>query len=178
VAEALRRANTLHMQRVGHPAVLQTRFAPTGSIGGSTAFSWEGHLHSLDLLPSPGLVPPGQESSSVEPKVVDPLQSKFLPGQATESVLKVTKRPKLRAKDVAHRQSLAAADVPVNVGAPRYWNLDHSFGSTGGHADQPVVAPASYFHTPQALPTTTATTVADTARIGLERSPVNDLPRR
>ena len=64
VAEALRRANTLHAQRVGHPAVLQTRFAPTGNIGGSTAFSWEGHLHSLDLLPSPGLTL--QESSSVE----------------------------------------------------------------------------------------------------------------
>ncbi len=78
VAEALRRANTLHTQRVGHPAVLQTRFTPTGSIGGSTAFSWEGHLHSLDLLPSPGLILSGQESSSVEPKEVDPLPSKFL----------------------------------------------------------------------------------------------------
>ncbi len=168
MAEALRRANTLHTQRVGHPAVLQSRFAPTGDIGGSPAFSWEGPLHSLDLLP-PGHFLSAQESSAVDSKDVDPLPTKFLPGQATESVLKVTKRPKLRAKDVAHRKSLTAADVPTGHGTPRFWNLDSSIVSAGGHVDHAASAPGGYFHTPP--------TAVGPGTTTLERVPVTDLPR-
>jgi hypothetical protein len=38
---------------------------------------------------------------------------KFNPGQETESVVKLTKRPKLREKDVAHRRSLGQRNLPV-----------------------------------------------------------------
>jgi hypothetical protein len=42
---------------------------------------------------------------------------KFAPGRETASVLKITKRPKLRPKDVLHRRSLegnaASSDVPA-----------------------------------------------------------------
>jgi hypothetical protein len=55
VAEALRRANALHMQRFGQPAVLSTRFDPAFSHGGVTDFGGisEG-LNSLDFHPSLG----------------------------------------------------------------------------------------------------------------------------
>jgi hypothetical protein len=137
----------------------------TGDIGGSTTFSWEGHHHSLDLLP-PGHSLPVHESSTVVES-----REPFLPGQATESVLKVTKRPKLRAKDVAaHRQSLTGADAPVGLGATRFWNLDSSFGSADVHADHTAPPSASYFHIPHTVPTPT---VAKTERAGLKRSPAS-----
>jgi hypothetical protein len=44
-----------------------------------------------------------QESSGVP--------ERFVPGSETESVLKITKRPRLRPKDISHRRSL--------VGSPR-----------------------------------------------------------
>jgi hypothetical protein len=38
------------------------------------------------------------------------VSSKFVPGNETESVLKLTKRPRLRPKDVSHRRSLIGGD--------------------------------------------------------------------
>jgi hypothetical protein len=90
---------------------------------GAPACTWEGHLHSLDILPTTGPPPPSHESSAVE--AYDPLPSKFVPGRETASVLQISKRPKLRAKDVAHRQSLTTADAATP--ATRFWNLDSSF---------------------------------------------------
>ncbi len=43
--------------------------------------------------------------------------------------MQVAKRPKLRAKDVAHRQSLTSNEVPIITPATRFWNLDHSFSA-------------------------------------------------
>ena len=37
--------------------------------------------------------------------------AKFVPGNESESVLKLTKRPRLRPKDVSHRRSLAGGDL-------------------------------------------------------------------
>ncbi len=126
VAEALRRANTSYSRRFGDPAVVSSRFAPVLVPGGSTAFEWEGHLHSLDLPLPLTNHPPVQESSAAEPDPREVLPSRFLPGQETASVLQVAKRPKLRAKDVAHRQSLTSNEVPIVTPATRFWNLDHT----------------------------------------------------
>ena len=55
VAEALRRANLLHMQRVGYPAVLSTRFDPALVSGGGAAFEETStRLNALDFHPSLG----------------------------------------------------------------------------------------------------------------------------
>jgi hypothetical protein len=114
VAAAIGRANALHTQRVGQPAVLSVRFDPTFLHGGVADFGGiPERLNSLDFHPSLG--PSGYESSSAEPR---DLPSKFLTGQETASVQQITKRPKLRAKDVAHRQSLTSGDFPVAV--PRF----------------------------------------------------------
>ncbi len=43
------------------------------------------------------------DSSGIAPK--------FVPGNESESVLKLTKRPRLRPKDVSHRRSLAGGDL-------------------------------------------------------------------
>jgi hypothetical protein len=63
------------------------------------------HLSSSDLAPA---------SSS--------LLEKFAPGKETESVLKITKRPKLRPKDVSHRRSLDgdafASSTVGDIGSP------------------------------------------------------------
>jgi hypothetical protein len=39
------------------------------------------------------------------------ISSKFVPGNESESVLKLTKRPRLRPKDVSHRRSLSGGDL-------------------------------------------------------------------
>jgi hypothetical protein len=55
VAEALRWANSLHMQRVGHPAVLSTRFDPAFVSDGGAAFEEaSARLNALDFHPSLG----------------------------------------------------------------------------------------------------------------------------
>ncbi len=43
------------------------------------------------------------------------VSSKFVPGKETESVLKLTKRPRLRPKDVSHRRSLAGGDQQTSL---------------------------------------------------------------
>ncbi len=122
VVKAIRRANSLHMQRAGHPAVLSTRFDPASVSGGGAAFEEAPvRLNALDFHPSLG--PSGYESSSV-PESRD-LPPRFVAGQEFSSVLQITKRPKLRAKDVAHRQSLTTGDFPTTE--PHFWNLDSSF---------------------------------------------------
>ncbi len=139
VAVAIGQANALHTQRVGQPAVLSVRFRPTFLHGGVHDFGGAPErLNSLDFHPSLG--PSGYESSSsVEPRY---LLSKFLTGQETASVQQITKRPKLRAKDVAHRQSLTSGDFPS--AAPRFLDLDSSLVRTG-HVELP--------HTPLKVPT-------------------------
>ncbi len=102
--------------------MLSTSFDPAFASGGGAAFEEVSHrLNALDFHPSLG--PSGYESSSV-PESRD-LPPRFVAGQESSSVLQITKRPKLRAKDVAHRQSLTAGDVPT--AEPHFWNLDSSF---------------------------------------------------
>jgi hypothetical protein len=55
---------------------------------------------------------------------------KFNPGQETESVIKLTKRPKLREKDVAHRRSLGQGDQPAASRPAQYDSLVGLFPST------------------------------------------------
>jgi hypothetical protein len=52
---------------------------------------------------------PTQISREPTPPIVP---ERFVPGKETESVLKITKRPKLRPKDLSHRQSLDGG-VPI-----------------------------------------------------------------
>ncbi len=142
VAATIGRANALYTQRVGQPAVLSVRFDPTFLHGGIPDFGGAPErLNSLDFHPSLG--PSGYESSSsAEPR---DLPSKFLTGQETASVQQITKRPKLRAKNVAHHQSLTSGEFPSATS--RFWDLDSSLVRTG-HVELP--------HTPLAVPTPTA----------------------
>ena len=61
---------------------------------------------------------PAPESSGVP--------AKFAQGQETESVLKITKRPRLRPKDVSHRRSLGTGEPdilqPTDASSPLGWS--------------------------------------------------------
>jgi hypothetical protein len=122
VAEALMRANTLHMQRHGAHAVASPRFVShagdLGSLSGRFApFHGEGApLSAYDFHPSLGHS--GHGASTVLPTPRELLQ-RFLPGQESASVLQLAKRPKPRAKDVAHRRSLVSVEP--------FHNMDNSF---------------------------------------------------
>ena len=108
VGDALVRANTLHMQRHGTHAVASPRFVPhvvdAGSVPGRFApFHGEGPpLSAYDFHPSLGHS--GHGASTVLPTPRE-LPQRFIPGQESASVLQLAKRPKPRAKDVAHRRS-------------------------------------------------------------------------
>jgi hypothetical protein len=108
VGEALMSANTLHMQRHGTHAVASLRFAPhvgdVGSISGRFApFHGEGApLSVYDFHPSLGHS--GHGAFTVLPTPRE-LPQRFIPGQESASILQLAKRPKPRAKDVAHRRS-------------------------------------------------------------------------
>jgi hypothetical protein len=51
--------------------------------------------------------------------------ARFVPGHETESVLKITKRPRLRPKDVSHRRSLGTGEpgnlLPTDASSPLGW---------------------------------------------------------
>ncbi len=110
VRMALRQAATLHTQglpldvsptHLSPPFVQHPHFQRERDAGAHVA---------LDFHPSLG--PSGQPTSSYVPySPVHPrdpvsghfgLPEKFAPGNETESVLKLTKRPKFRAKDISH----------------------------------------------------------------------------
>ncbi len=139
VAEAIRRANLLYIQRVGHPAVFSSRFDPAFLQGGGTAFGETAErLNSLDFHPSFG--PSGYESFPGEE--ARDLPPRFASGQESASVLQITKRPKLRAKDVAHRQSLTTSDFSPPASTPRFWDLDSSLFRAGpGHTPPATPVP-------------------------------------
>ena len=116
VRMALRQAAVLHNQgplpdaspsHVSPPFAQHPRFQREREMGAHIA---------LDFHPSLG--PSGYPTSTYVPLSPahlhprDPVSGssgipdKFAPGKETESVLKLTKRPKLRAKDISHRHSL------------------------------------------------------------------------
>jgi hypothetical protein len=88
VAEALRKANSLHMQRYGQPSVISPYFAsPVFEVdAGRPATSGEnfGRLTPFDFHPSLGHS--GHGSSSVIPTPRE-LPARFLPGAESLSVL-------------------------------------------------------------------------------------------
>ncbi len=92
------------MQKHGHPAVPH-RANGRGPLTSSSEFP--GRLpypvHQLPTRDSPfSVAPPGRESP---PR--NPVPENFtVPGEETASVLQISKRPRLRQKDIAHRQSL------------------------------------------------------------------------
>ena len=112
VRGAIQRADALHQQRYGHPAV----FPPTLDRTGQSL----GMAENLGRPPYPVSHTPALTSSSVlQPEKGsvsgDPVPSKFtVPGQETASVLQISKRPRLRKKDIAHRQSLISSGAGVS----------------------------------------------------------------
>ncbi len=78
-----------------------------------------GRLSALDFHPSLGHSGHGASTVLPSPRELPP---RFLPGQESSSVLQLSKRPKPRAKDVAHRKSLAST-IPV-----QFHDMDTSFG--------------------------------------------------
>jgi hypothetical protein len=63
--------------------------------------------HAASPYPSSHVPLPSQEQAPESSGI----SSKFVPGNESESVLKLTKRPRLRPKDVSHRRSLAGGDL-------------------------------------------------------------------
>jgi hypothetical protein len=107
VGEAIQRANALHLQRHGHSAI------PPHHEGRSSLAGSDGHPERLRY---PVFPPPASDlfsSTSPYPRESppkDPVPAKFtVPGQETASVLQIFKRPRLRQKDIAHRQTLVLA---------------------------------------------------------------------
>jgi hypothetical protein len=160
VAEALRKADSLHMQRYGQPSVLSPYFAsPLFEVdAGRPVTSGEnvGRLAPFDFHPSLGHS--GHGASSVIPTPRE-LPARFLPGAESLSVLQLSKRPKPRAKDVAHRQSLAS------TGPPRFHDMDISFGeaspglSAPRYHSPPIALPTEAVHSPErGLPLSQPTT--------------------
>jgi hypothetical protein len=56
---------------------------------------------------------PTQGSSAIPTQGSSAVPDRFVPGHETESVLKITKRPRLRPKDVSHRRSLGVSDPGI-----------------------------------------------------------------
>jgi hypothetical protein len=125
VLETLRRAGDLFQQRHGLNGT--TPFAPPSS-------DWARFRALYGVPPRETFLEPDFSSTSVAPPVstrvvsrgyVDSsyalsgngVHAKFTAGNESSSVLQLTKRPKLRTKDLAHRQSLGsgAPDVPQPI---------------------------------------------------------------
>jgi hypothetical protein len=102
VRAALQRANSLRPQ--GH-----LKF-PSSMAHAQPQFQAERDLRDAPAIPFYHVF--GYPDSSYPSK--NPEQSgvptKFVPGQETASVLKITKRPRLRPKDISHRQSLGSGE--------------------------------------------------------------------
>jgi hypothetical protein len=140
IRRAMKRADELHIERHGHPAIP----VPVSDSYGRLSAIGDGRFSALDFHPSLGPsdhegsssnadgLERGLISSSVFPSAREsglgsPLPAKFgVPGQETASVLQISKRPKLRPKDIAHRKSLAPVSgdqalmsfMGMNVGSP------------------------------------------------------------
>jgi hypothetical protein len=84
----------------------------------------------------------GHGASTVLPTPRE-LRQRFLPGQESASVLQLAKRPKPRAKDVAHRRSLVFVEP--------FHKMDHSFPELTPEQ----LAPFSRHHSPPYAPTAT-----------------------
>jgi hypothetical protein len=119
------------MQRGGQPSVFASTFDSVGRREHEMAQSLGGEqqdqrrmLRGFPVDPPLSLGQTGHASATVDPP--SGLPARFTAGQESASVLQLTKRPKLRAKDVAHRQSLAPTE-PLPMQSPRFWNMDTSF---------------------------------------------------
>jgi hypothetical protein len=147
VRQALQRANSLRPQ--GHlddepyfPSTLSDAFQylPGGGRENRDArvprniVAYEDR--SYPSTSSVYFVPHAVPSSSTPSYPQDALEGssgvsgKFKPGQETESVLKLTKRPKLREKDVAHRRSLGQGNLPAVPHPVQHKSLAGFFPST------------------------------------------------
>ncbi len=119
------------MQREGQPSVFASTFDPVGRREHEMAQSMGGDqqdqrrmLRGFPVDPPLSLGQTGHASAAADPP--NGLPARFTAEQESASVLQLTKRPKLRAKDVAHRQSLAPTE-PLPLQSPRFWNMDASF---------------------------------------------------
>jgi hypothetical protein len=128
VGMALRRAGALPLQRTLHEALSSH---PSPVFDERSHFPSErerGTYVAADFHPSLG--PSGYphlpfsapySSSPLSPRgtVVAPpsIPEKFVPGNESASVLKITKRPKLRPKDLLHRRSLEGNAAPLDMQA-------------------------------------------------------------
>jgi hypothetical protein len=142
-------ADSLYMQRYGCPSLFATRpDFPISSRehelaqvrGGDQRDQRQLSQGFFADLPLP-LGNLGHESSSAAPS--GELPARFAAGQESASVLQLTKRPKLRAKDVIHRRSMTSAETKFiqSSQSPRFWNMDSSFPAPTPalSPDQPVV---------------------------------------
>ena len=118
---ALQRAGALPLQRTFHeaapphssPALVERRFLPPGRETGSGEYQTMGSHSSLGSYGPPVLTQFSRSPTQISREPTPPnVPERFVPGKETESVLKITKRPKLRPKDLSHRQSLDGG-VPI-----------------------------------------------------------------
>jgi hypothetical protein len=107
IREAMRRANTLHQQRHGFPAVPPTQLDNLGWGGSGNDRTVRNPVPDF----SPPFIPRQQAPLGVVPQ-------KFEPGHESSSVMQLTKRPRMRSKDIAHRKSLISSDFPRQVFSP------------------------------------------------------------
>jgi hypothetical protein len=106
VREALQRANSLRPQ--GHLSD-EPQF-PSSMAHAQPQIQGERDLSSALARPFyPVTSYPDSSYPSNNPEQ-SRVPSRFVPGQETASVLKITKRPRLRPKDVSHRQSLRSGE--------------------------------------------------------------------
>jgi hypothetical protein len=152
IMRAIRRADDAHIDRHGQPAISAQVSEQYRRIAGDEPWDNAARTSHLDFHSSLGLSGPetsssgvdlggheislpaavrlGHESSQVLPPAAESrmqsaLPAKFgVPGQETASVLQISKRPHLRAKDIAHRRFLVPVvhdqdqQVPLYTGSP------------------------------------------------------------
>jgi hypothetical protein len=100
IREAMRRAKSLHYQRHGVSAVPPSQLEQLGWGGNGI----DGTVRNPFPDFSPAFIPKQQPTSGSIPQ-------KFEPGHESSSVLQITKRPRLRNKDIEHRKSLTSTEV-------------------------------------------------------------------
>jgi hypothetical protein len=141
VGGAIQRANTLHLQRHGYPAIPPTAYPRSNTVGHTDSSYSDPQIAARD---SP--FPVSQPTRESPPR--DSIPAKFtVPGQETASVLQISKRPRLRQKDLAHRQSLVTngndADLMATL-AGRTPGLLQATPPLQGYSSTPVVTPLRF----------------------------------
>ena len=113
---ALHRAANAHSQEAisdeapPYPFFPHMRSAPLGEREWGPLIARDFHptlWHAASPYPSSPVPFTSQEQAPESSGIL----AKFVPGNESESVLKLTKRPRLRPKDVSHRRSLAGGDL-------------------------------------------------------------------